>query len=87
MPVKYSKEFLKNYKKRILPNKKLVEQFEQRLTLFLQSPKDFTLRDHKLKGAKRDLRAFSITGDIRVVYYYQSDFLVLVDIGSHNQVY
>jgi len=32
--------------------------------------------------------AFSITGDIRVIYQKISDEeIILVDIGSHNQVY
>jgi len=46
------------------------------------------LQDHRLSGAKKDLRAFSITGDIHIVYLPISDIeVIFMDIGSHNQVY
>ncbi|MDO8609629.1 MAG: type II toxin-antitoxin system mRNA interferase toxin, RelE/StbE family [bacterium] len=45
------------------------------------------LKDHKLIGSLNGLRAFSITGDVRVVYRIEGDILELYDIGSHNQVY
>jgi addiction module RelE/StbE family toxin len=87
MQIKYHKEFQKSYKKRIAPNPKLVAQFQKQLTLFLKNPENPTLKDHKLVGKKLRLRAFSITGDIRVVYKIVNDELWLFDIGSHNQVY
>ena len=87
MPVKYSKEFLKHYKKRVYPNKRLAERYKERLATHLENPKDPALKDHRLSGAKKHLRAFSVTGDLRVVYYYQEEWIVLVDIGTHNQVY
>ncbi len=79
--------FLKNYKKRILPNKNLDKEFEKRLSLFLQNPRISILRDHKLVGSKRGFRAFSVTGDIRVIYQIEKNCLMLYDIGTHNQVY
>ncbi len=37
---------------------------------------------------KIELRAFSVTGDIRIVYFEINDESVLfLDIGTHNQVY
>jgi len=46
------------------------------------------LKDHPLTGKKQGLRAFSITGDVRIVYHFVSDdFVEFLDIGSHNQVY
>ena len=87
MPVKYSKEFLKHYKKRVYPNKRLVKRFKERLATLSRNPKDPILKDHRLTGGKKHHRAFSVTGDLRVVYYYQEEWIVLVDIGTHNQVY
>jgi addiction module RelE/StbE family toxin len=87
MQIKYHREFLKNYKRRIAPNPKLVSQFQKQLERFIQNPKNPLLRDHKLVGEKLELRAFSITGDIRLVYKIVNDEIWLFDVGSHNQVY
>lgn len=87
MTIKYHKEFIKNYKKRISPNQKLVVQFKNQLNKFLANPHDPVLKDHKLIGEKSEYRAFSITGDIRLVYKIVDTEVWLYDIGSHNQVY
>lgn len=87
MQIKYHKEFAKNYKKRIVQNQKLVNQFQKKLEKFILNPNNPILKDHKLVGKKSDYRAFSIAGDIRVVYKIVGEEIWLYDIGSHNQVY
>jgi addiction module RelE/StbE family toxin len=87
MKIKYHKDFLKNFKKRIKPYPKLASHFTKQLNKFINNPKDPSLKDHKLIGKKISFRAFSITGDIRVVYTIKGDEIWLYDIGSHNQVY
>lgn len=87
MLLNYTKNFLKNYNKRIAKNKMLNKKFQERLQLFLQNPKTPLLKDHKLTGAKKKLRSFSISGDIRVIYYQEKEKIFLFDIGTHNQVY
>ena len=83
----FTKGFKKIYKKRILPHKNLDQRFEERHNLFIQDPKNSLLKDHALTGSKKGLRAFSITGDIRVVYYIKANTAYFIDIGTHNQVY
>lgn len=88
MKVKLHHLFEKSYKSRITPAKKLVLQTEERIALFKSNPKNPLLKDHGLTGTKKGLRAFSITGDIRIVYLPVSDTeVIFIDIGSHNQVY
>ncbi len=87
MQIKYHREFTKSYKKRIAQKPKLVSQFQKQLEKFIQSPNDPILKDHKLIGEKSEFRAFSVTGDIRVVYKIVNNEIWLYDIGSHNQVY
>ena len=80
--------FKKAYKKRIAPQDKLVSQTRERIAQFQENPHDPIVKDHALSGAKEGFRAFSVTGDIRIVYLpLQEDEVVFVDIGSHNQVY
>ncbi len=87
MQIKYHREFTKNYKKRIALNPKLVNQFRKQLEKFIQDFNNPILKDHKLIGEKSEYRAFSITGDVRVVYKIVDNEIWLYDIGSHNQVY
>jgi len=83
----FHKKFKKNYKKRISPNPLLDKRFEERFNLFLKDPSNPILKDHPLTGKLKGLRAFWITGDIRVVYYIRYEIAYFVDIGTHNQVY
>jgi addiction module RelE/StbE family toxin len=80
--------FVKHYRKRITPNLNLNTKAQERIELFKKNRQSPVLKDHQLTGAKRHLRAFWITGDIRIVYLPVSENHVLfLDIGSHNQVY
>jgi len=84
MEIKFNPSFRKRYKKL---NTKIKKAFHRRLELFIQDPSQSLLRDHPLVGKLQGYRAFSITGDIRVVYYIFEDTAYFVDIGTHNQVY
>lgn len=87
MNVDYTKDFLKNYKKRVFPNRSLREKFSKRLKLFIANRQDPIIKDHALTGEKQEYRAFWITGSIRVVYRIFDDTARFYDIGTHNQVY
>ena len=87
MEIEYHKNFIKNYRKRILHNKKLDRQFERRLKLFIMDPVNPILKNHKLIGGKIEYRAFSVSGDIRVIYKKLNGRILLYDVGTHSQVY
>lgn len=84
MEIKFSTNFRKRYQKL---NEKIKKAFHQRLKLFTQDPYQLLLKNHPLSGKLQGYRAFSITGDIRVVYYVSGGIAYFVDIGTHNQVY
>lgn len=87
MKIYFTKDFKKSYKKRIQSNLNLVRKFEERYDLFVADSSDIALKDHALAGKLQDHRAFSVTGDIRVIYYTHEKIIYFVDIGTHNQVY
>lgn len=88
MKIRFHLKFQKSYRSRIYNNKKLVLHTEQRIELFRTNPDTSILKDHALSGSKKGLRAFSITGDIRIIYQNISEEeVIFMDIGSHNQVY
>ena len=87
MKVHYHNNFIKSYKKRILYSVVLDNKFKERLKMFIENSQSPVLKDHVLKDTKIGYRAFSITGDIRVIYEKVDDGILLHDIGTHNQDY
>lgn len=87
MRVQFTHEFIKIYKKRFSNKVNSQKRFGERLRLFAEDRQNPLLQDHALGGKLLGNRAFSITGDIRVVYYVNEDTAYFVDIGTHNQVY
>lgn len=87
MKTYFTKTFKKNYAKRIASSESLTKRFRQRREFFIKNPQNPILKNHALTGDMLGYRAFSITGDIRVVYFIENDIAYFVDIGTHNQVY
>lgn len=81
------KRFIKNFKKRIQPNKSLEKRFEQRLGLFISGERGEPINDHVLSGRKAGMRSFSISGDVRAIYRETEEEYEFLDIGTHSQVY
>jgi mRNA-degrading endonuclease YafQ of YafQ-DinJ toxin-antitoxin module len=86
--VGFSSSFRRAFKKRIKGNVDLEERFWQKLEQFTSDPFDQSLKTHKLSGKLKDLWSFSVGYDERVLFYFTDDGkAVLVDIGSHDEVY
>lgn len=86
-PIKRDKTFEKHFRQRISSNQTLGKLFKARLALFMAGELGYPLHDHTLTGKLASKRAFSVAGDIRVIYIEHKDVFVFLDVGSHNQVY
>lgn len=85
MQIVLSVRFRKRFAK--LPPK-VRRQFERRLALFMQEPFNPLLRNHPLTGNLVGYRAFSVTGDYRVIFrLLDVETVKLIDIGRHQHVY
>ena len=85
MNITFTDKFKKRFEK--LPVK-IQKKFEERVDVFVKDSFSPLLRIHPLKGNLIGLRAFSVTGDYRVVYrILDKDNIKLIDIGTHAQVY
>ena len=84
MEIVFNASFRKAYRKAPF---KTQQAFSRRLRLFKENSNYPLLRDHQLTGKLEGYRAFSITGDIRVIYYIHQNTAYFIDIGTHNQVY
>lgn len=87
MKIEFTHKFIKIFKKRFSSRSNIQNKFNERIRKFAENQDDPTLEDHELAGKLQRHRAFSITGDIRVVYYIFKDTAYFIDISTHNQVY
>lgn len=78
-PILLTKDFEKHYQQRIAPIKNLKTVYITRVSAFQKGERGYPLNDHSLKGKLRGKRAFSIAGDIRVVYE-ETENGVLLDV-------
>lgn len=85
----WDSSFKSSYKKRIRNHPKLKKNFWEALELFSNNPFDSSLKTHKLTGKLNGLWAFSVAFDCRVIFkfYDNNKTALLIDIGSHDEVY
>lgn len=86
MNVTSHRSFVKAYARLSIHQKMLIDTA---LLLFKNNRADPSLHDHALKGKMKSLRAFSAGHDLRVIYREEGGFvtIILLDAGTHNQVY
>jgi len=84
----WDKGFEKSYRQRIRILPAVRNEFFYALELFAEDPFHPALRTHPLTGPLEGLWAFSCTSDIRVIFQFiRKTEVLLVDIGSHEEVY
>lgn len=86
MNIRFQKSFDKRYQKLTLKAKHKVDAAILR---FRFDPFDPVLKNHPLKGSMLGLRSFSVSGDVRVIFEEYEDYtlVLMLDVGTHNQVY
>ena len=84
----WDERFKRCYRKKIRENDKLRRRFWTRMEMFLRNPFSPQLRTHKLSGQLEGQWAFSVDADCRVIFeFIGEDKVLLIDIGSHDEVY
>ncbi|MDO8340457.1 MAG: hypothetical protein Q7T59_00605 [Candidatus Woesebacteria bacterium] len=81
-------KFHSSYKQFIVDYPLLDKEVEKRVNWFKKNPNDTRLRNHLLKKRMKGKYAFSINGDVRIVYEWLGKNKVrFLAIGGHNRVY
>ena len=79
--ITYSERFKKSYKKLTLREQKLVQD---KVMILSENPMHPSLRVKRIKGTV-DLYECSVNMDIRVIWYYEGDeIILLLDVGHHD---
>jgi len=85
--LKRHKQFKKDLAKVKLTDKQF-EKFIKYISLLLeQKPLPPEAKDHPLSGDWKDFREFHLGGDLIVIYKIENNNLILVRIGTHNQLF
>ena len=80
--------FEQAYRQRIRTRPALKSDFFGSLDLFAEDPLHPALRTHPLTGPLNGLWAFSCAPDLRVIFrFIKKSEVLLIDIGSHEEVY
>ena len=85
----FTQSYEKRAKKFIKKHPDLISQYEKTLKLLEINPSHPSLRLHKLEGQLSDLYSVSINISYRISLEFTiiEDELILVNVGSHSEVY
>ena len=85
----YPHSYLKRAKKFISKHPEILGQYTKVLTLLEINPFHPSLRLHSLKGKHQSLSSVSINMSYRIVlnFIIRDKKIILIDIGTHDNVY
>lgn len=87
--LEYSLDYLKNYKKYIQKNTKLLKALNKTLETLAQNPFHNSLHSHKVDTRKnKDIWSSSITGDWRIAWVFDENvkkaIIICLEVGTHS---
>lgn len=85
----YTDSYIKRARKFIKRHPELLSQYKKTLELLEINPNHPSLRLHKLKGTLSELYSVSINISYRISldFIIEDDKIILIDVGSHDEVY
>jgi len=85
----YTKSYLKRATKFAKRHPDLLAQYEKALKLLELNPFHPSLRLHRLSGSLSDLHSISINISYRITleFLIEDGKIILVNIGSHDEIY
>jgi mRNA interferase YafQ len=92
MQIVWSSGFTRSFKKIVKKNPLLKEQIAEVLILLAEDPFNPSLKSHKLSGKLDGLWACSVAYDCRIIFEFSEEdvlavFILLVNVGTHDDVY
>jgi addiction module RelE/StbE family toxin len=85
----YPESYIRRARKFLNKHPDILKQYQKTLELLELNPIHPSLRLHKLQGRMRGLSSVSINIRYRIViqFYIEEDEIILVNIGTHNDLY
>jgi len=87
--IRFSDSYEKKVIKFLKKHKDIYPQYKKTIELLQHNPQHSSLRIHKLQGKMNKYSSVSINMKYRIVidFIIVDDVIILVDIGSHDDVY
>jgi mRNA interferase YafQ len=85
--ITFSSSFKRSFKSLIRRRPDLKQKIEERLRLLATDPFEPILRTHKLKGQLSGSWSCTVEYDCRIVFDFVEEDILLIDIGSPDEVY
>lgn len=87
MKIEFSSSYRKVFKKLISKNPDIVFLVFNKLLVLSENINHPSLRLHKLKGNLKDFHSISVENNIRIILELKEDSILLINIGTHDEVY
>ncbi|WP_017294745.1 type II toxin-antitoxin system RelE/ParE family toxin [Geminocystis herdmanii] len=93
MKILWSKGFKRSYQKVIQKNPQLKSRIADVIKILANDPFTPSIKSHKLTGNLSGLWSCSVAYDCRIIFSFSEDgkllemMILLIDIGSHDDVY
>ena len=93
MKIVWSSGFKRAFKKIVKNNPQLKDRITETIILLAEDPFIPSLKSHKLGGNLARFCSCSVAYDCRIIFSFSDDedilemFILLVNIGSHDEVY
>lgn len=87
MVIKQSPNFVKKLNKLTNKNSRLETKIESKLKLFVLNKNHNSLRLHKIKSSGVDMWSINVDMGLRIMFVYRDYGILLITIGSHDEVY
>ena len=79
--------FRKKYRKIIKKNTQLSSVLDKKFALFFQNPNHPSLKLHKITGKKIEQWSIAVKRNLRILFQYIPEGVLITNIGSHDEVY
>lgn len=87
MRLLYDDVYLKSFRRITKNNIKIKRKIVEKLNLFLEDKAHHSLRLHKINTIKGGVWSISIDMNVRVLIQYKGVDIILLDIGTHDDIY
>lgn len=87
MKIDITSHVKRKYHKLVKKDRNISDKIDATIARFKENPKHPSLRLHKLAGGKNQAWSISVTDDIRLIFLYGEEGIIVIDIGKHDDVY
>jgi addiction module RelE/StbE family toxin len=87
MKLDFHPHFVRSLRKIVKRNPELNKIIKDKIKLFQENPRHSSLKLHKLTAKNVEQWSIKINPNLRIIIQYSEDTAILVNIGSHDEVY